>query len=39
MKAVYGGNQGPQIGSGLDIYISDKCNIHKKSGARLGGSY
>lgn len=26
VKAFYVGNKGPQIGSGCDIYISDKCN-------------
>lgn len=38
-KAVFGGNKGPQIGSGCDIYISDECHINKESGANIGGSY
>ena len=38
-KAAYGGNQGPQVGAGLDIYLCDKCDVVKKSGSRLGGSY
>ena len=25
-KALFGGNKGPQIGSGCDIYISDRCH-------------
>lgn len=26
VKAMHIGGKGPQIGSGCDIYISDKCN-------------
>ncbi len=25
-KAIFGGNKGPQIGAGCDIYVSDRCN-------------
>lgn len=39
VKAFYIGNKGPQIGSGCDIYISDKCNQNYDSGSNLGGSF
>ena len=39
VKAIMMGDKGPQIGSGLDIYISDQCHSNSKSGANLGGSF
>ncbi len=40
MKTVFGGdNNGPQIGLGCDIYITDKCNLNSLSGANFGGSF
>jgi hypothetical protein len=38
-RAVFGGSKGPQIGSGCDIYISDRCNENTESGSNFGGSY
>lgn len=39
VKALMMGDKGPQIGSGLDIYISDRCHFNEESGANLGGSF
>lgn len=36
---MYVGGKGPQIGSGCDIYISDKCNENRESGSNFGGSF
>lgn len=39
-KAAFNGmNSGPQIGSGCDIYIKDKCNQGNINGSNLGGSF
>lgn len=39
VKALYVGQKGPQIGSGCDVYISDKCSENNESGSNLGASF
>ncbi len=39
LKAAFGGIEGPQIGSGCDLYLTDRCHQNKRNGANLGGSF